>query len=120
GPAASALFSLLLVAVGQRGGSYAFELYGWIGFGISVFCLVPRRVGRLRSDGWHLLQALAGNGTSQSDRQDTAARVEVMLTRSATHLTEHRRRVFGGVPVVLGLPNEPGEEAFALCRIAFV
>jgi hypothetical protein len=43
-----------------------------------------------------------------------------MLARSATHLTEHRKRVLGGVPVVLGLRNEPSEEAFALCRIAFV
>jgi hypothetical protein len=36
-------------------------------------------------------------------------------------LTERRKQVLGGVPVLLGLaPDVPTEEGFALCRIAFV
>jgi hypothetical protein len=121
GPAASGLFSLALVVAGRRLGAPVLELAGWLGFSASVINLVPHRVGRLRSDGWHLLQALAGHGTGQSDVRDTPARVEVLLANSADSLTERRKRLLGGVPVLLGLsPEKPTEEGFTLVRIAFV
>ena len=121
GPTCGALFSVARIFIGRSADRPFFEIAGWLGVALSLFGLIPHRVGRLRSDGWHLLQAIGGRGTGQSDARDNAARVEFLLANSSRYLTERRKQVLGGVPVLLGLaPDKPTEEGFLLCRLAFV
>jgi hypothetical protein len=91
GPLASAGAAGLLTVVGRRAHAYELVVLGVLGVVSSAASLIPRHVGRFRTDGWHLREALRGNDTGQTPEQDTEARAHVYLTKQHVHVTEARR-----------------------------
>jgi hypothetical protein len=97
GPAAQAGFGALIVASGHL-------VVGTLVAGSAALCLVPRQVGRLRSDGWHALDALRGNGVGLSPEEATAARARSLFDTPAQHLAPRRRElaaIAGDDPTIL-------------------
>jgi hypothetical protein len=79
GPVAELLFALAIAAVGH-------PLLSVFLAAVSLVNLVRFRRGRWLSDGRHLLDALRGRGTGQSEEQDTAARAQVLFEAREQHL----------------------------------
>jgi hypothetical protein len=79
GPAAQLLFAAVVAALGAP------VVAVLIAAG-ALASLVPRRVGKYATDGWHFLQAVRGRPTGHSDQQDTSARARLLFERPDLHL----------------------------------
>lgn len=120
GPFASALASLAILVAGLHSSAGSLVLAGALGLAGSAYSLVPRRAGDFRSDGWHFLQALHGNGLARSDVEDTAVRAELVFAQAPRHLTDRRRRLLSGAPIALGFAADDSSPAvMTLRQVAF-
>lgn len=84
GPAAEAAFGAVLALLGH-------EVLGGLVTAVAFWNLVPRKVGRYGSDGWHALHALRGSGVDRTDVEETRARAHVLFASPERYLEPRRR-----------------------------